>query len=391
MRRSSSPTAITRPGAPRSTSPQPVVRDFFIHNALYWLEEFRFDGLRLDAVHAILDDSRAHILTELARARAPACGPDRHVHLVLENDANQARICSRAAVAAALRRAVERRLPPRRHVVLTGESDGYYVDYQRDPLAALGRALARGLRLPGRSLAFTATARRAASRRGDLPPSAFVGFLQNHDQIGNRAFGERLAQLASAPDCCGPLPRSCCCRRRFRCCSWARNGLPCGPSSSSAISRASWLRRCAMAGGASSPSSPPSPPPTCATAIPDPNDAATFQRSKLDWSEAERDGHADHLHYCRELLAVRRRELMPRLGGADVKNARYDTTDGPLRVSWRLADNAALTLLANLRANSSVPVVAPRGRMLHSTHPHVADDAAKPGWFVAWYLADRGA
>jgi 1,4-alpha-glucan branching enzyme len=125
--------------------------------------------------------------------------------------------------------------------------------------------------------------------------------------------------------------------------------------------------------------------------IPDPNDPATIQRSKLDWSEVERDGHADHLHYCRELLAVRRRELMPRLGGADVKNARYDTTDGLLRVSWRLADNVALTLLANLRAETSARVVAPRGRMLHSTHPHAADDAGKPGWFAAWYLADAGA
>jgi hypothetical protein len=82
---------------------------------------------------------------------------------------------------------------------------------------------------------------------------------------------------------------------------------------------------------------------------------------------------------------------MPRLGTAQVKNARYDTTDGLLRVSWRLADNAALMLLANLRADSSAPVAAPGGRMLHSTHPHVADDAARPGWFVAWYLADGGA
>jgi hypothetical protein len=88
---------------------------------------------------------------------------------------------------------------------------------------------------------------------------------------------------------------------------------------------------------------------------------------------------------------VRHREVMPRLGGADVKNARYDTSTGLLRVSWRLADNAALTLLANLRADSAASAVVPRGRMLHSTHPHVADDAAKPGWFVAWYLADGGA
>ena len=82
---------------------------------------------------------------------------------------------------------------------------------------------------------------------------------------------------------------------------------------------------------------------------------------------------------------------MPRLGEAEVKNAKYTTTDGLLRVAWRMADNAVLTLLANLRADSSAPVAAPRGRMLHSTHPHVGDDAARPGWFVAWHLADGGA
>jgi maltooligosyltrehalose trehalohydrolase len=125
--------------------------------------------------------------------------------------------------------------------------------------------------------------------------------------------------------------------------------------------------------------------------IPDPNDVSTFERSRLDWSEAEREGHADYRHTCRELLAVRRNALMPRLGKAQVKDARYDTTDGLLHVSWRLADNAALTLLANLRADSSTPVTAPRGRVLHSTHPRVADDAARPGWFVAWYLTDGGA
>jgi len=82
---------------------------------------------------------------------------------------------------------------------------------------------------------------------------------------------------------------------------------------------------------------------------------------------------------------------MPRLGGADVKNAQYDTTEGLLRVSWRLADNTALMLLANLRAETSARIAAPRGRMLHSTHPQLADDAARPGWFAAWYLADGGA
>jgi maltooligosyltrehalose trehalohydrolase len=125
--------------------------------------------------------------------------------------------------------------------------------------------------------------------------------------------------------------------------------------------------------------------------IPDPNDIATFERSKLDWAEADRDPHADHVQFYRELLSVRRDAIVPRLGEAEVRDAHYDTSDGLLRVTWRLADNARLALVANLRADSSDgPTTAPNGRLLHSTHPHVADEASKPGWFVAWYLTDEG-
>lgn len=364
---------------------RPVVREFFIHNAIYWLNEFRFDGLRLDAVHAILDDSPTHILTELAARVHEACGPDRHVHLVLENDANQARFLGSPRYDAQWNDDFHHAS----HVVLTRESEGYYVDYQRDPLAALGRALAQGFVYQGET-----SVHRDGAPRGEptqaLPLSAFVTFLQNHDQVGNRAFGERLAQLVRpellkaaasililspqipllfmGEEWASARPFQFFCDFQGELAQAVRDGRRREFAKFPAFAAADVRNR-----------------------IPDPNDAATFQRSRLDWSESERDGHSDHLHYCRELLAVRRRELMPRLGGAAVKDARYDTTEGLLHVSWRLADNAALTLLANLRAESSVPVVVPRGRMLHSTHPHVADDAAKPGWFAAWYLADGGA
>jgi maltooligosyltrehalose trehalohydrolase len=364
---------------------QPVVREFFIHNAIYWLNEFRFDGLRLDAVHAILDDSPTHILTDLAARVRQACGPDRHVHLVLENDANQARFLGSPHYDAQWNDDFHHAS----HVVLTRESEGYYVDYQRDPLAALGRALAQGFVYQGET-----SVHRDGAPRGDptqdLPLAAFVAFLQNHDQVGNRAFGERLAQLVRpellkaaasililspqipmlfmGEEWASARPFQFFCDFQGELAQAVRDGR-----------RREFAKFPAFAA------------PNVRDRIPDPNDAATFQRSKLDWSELEREGHADHLHYCRELLRVRRRELMPRLGGADVRSTRYDTTDGLLRVSWQLADNAELTLLANLRADSSAPVDVPRGRMLHSTHPHVADDAAKPGWFAAWYLADRGA
>jgi malto-oligosyltrehalose trehalohydrolase len=364
---------------------KPVVREFFIHNAIYWLNEFRFDGLRLDAVHAILDDSPTHILTELAARVREACGPDRHVHLVLENDANEARFLGSPRYDAQWNDDFHHAS----HVVLTRESEGYYVDYQRDPLAALGRALAQGFVYQGETSVHRDGAPRGEPTQ-DLPLPTFVAFLQNHDQVGNRAFGERLAQLvrpellkaaASILILSPQIPML------FMGEEWASNRpfqFFCDFQGNLAQAVRDGRRR-------EFAKFPAFAAPNVRDRIPDPNDAATFQRSKLDWSEVERDGHAEHLHYCRELLAVRRRELIPRLGGTDVKSARYDTTEGLLRVSWRLADNAALTLLANLRAETSTRVPAPRGRMLHSTHPHVADDAVRPGWFAAWYLADGGA
>jgi malto-oligosyltrehalose trehalohydrolase len=366
---------------------QPVVREFFVHNALYWLNEFRFDGLRLDAVHAILDDSPTHILTELAQRVREACDPDRHVHLVLENDANESGF---------LRRAPKLQYDAQwnddfhhaAHVVLTRESEGYYVDYQRDPLAALGRALAQGFVYQGET-----SVHRDGEARGeptqDLPLAAFVAFLQNHDQVGNRAFGERLAQLvrpellkavASILLLSPQIPLL------FMGEEWASSRpfqffCDFGGDLAQAV-RDGRRREFAKF--------PAFADPAVRSRIPDPNDIATFEHSRLDWSEPDREPHAEHARLCRELLEVRRREIMPRLAGVEVRNAHYDTTDGLLRVAWTLAGNARLSLVANLRAESSDgPTSAPPGRMLHTTHPHVADDAAKPGWFVAWYMADR--
>ncbi len=174
-----------------------VVRDFFAHNALYWVEEFRCDGLRLDAVHAIDDRSSPDIVTEIATALRDGPGRERQVHLVLENDRNQARYLGR-----------DERARPRIasaqwnddvhhvfHVLLTGQRDGYYADYAEEPMERLGRSLAEGFVYQGQPSEF-----RAGEPRGEpsaqLPPQAFIDFLQTHDQVGNRAFGERLDALA---------------------------------------------------------------------------------------------------------------------------------------------------------------------------------------------------
>jgi (1->4)-alpha-D-glucan 1-alpha-D-glucosylmutase len=180
------------------------VRDFFIHNALYWLEEYHLDGLRLDAVHAIATIRAQHILDRARRARAHAApARERQVHLVLENDANEARYLG----AGATPRAVERRHPPR--AARAGGTASRRL-LRRLCRRSRGRARAlpgRGLRLPGRALALSRRAARgepsATCRR-----TAFVSFLQNHDQVGNRAFGERIGAARAPRQPCARRPRS---------------------------------------------------------------------------------------------------------------------------------------------------------------------------------------
>ncbi len=160
------------------------VRQYFVQNALYWLDEYRFDGLRFDAVHAIIDESPRHILDEIRQA-VPA-----HKHLVLENDANQSRFIGPGRYTAQWNDDSHHAY----HVLATGESDGYYVAYAGDPAKHLARCLAEGFAYQGEVSPFSEEARGEPSAH--LPPSCFVDFLQNHDQIGNRAFGERLSVLA---------------------------------------------------------------------------------------------------------------------------------------------------------------------------------------------------
>ena len=176
----------------------PQVRAFAIENALYWLREYRFDGLRLDAVHAIPEQGEVSMLHDLSRAVGDlAAETGRQLHLVLENDDNAASLLDADQD------------PPRGkyraqwnddyhhawHVLLTGESHGYYSDYAKAPLQDIARSLASGFVYQGE-----ASAHRGGQLRGEpsgaLAPTAFVNFLQNHDQIGNRALGDRLESLA---------------------------------------------------------------------------------------------------------------------------------------------------------------------------------------------------
>jgi maltooligosyltrehalose trehalohydrolase len=168
---------------------KPEVRRFFTENALYWLEEYRFDGLRLDAVHAISDGSW---LPEMAAAVRAQCGA-RHIHLVAENEANEARLLE-SGIDAQWNDDFHNAM----HVILTGETHAYYRDFAERPAEKLARCLAEGFAYQGQPSLYHDN-RPRGQPSAHLPVTAFVNFLQNHDQVGNRAFGERLTQF-TRPD-----------------------------------------------------------------------------------------------------------------------------------------------------------------------------------------------
>lgn len=165
----------------------PVAR-FFIDNALMWLRDYRFDGLRFDAVHAI--DNPAFLDAMAAEIRASL--PDRHVHLVLENEHNDAARLHADGYDAQWNDDFHNVM----HVLLTGETSAYYADFADRPAERLARALSEGFIYQG-DPSPNQDGRPRGTPSAHLPPTRFVSFLQNHDQIGNRALGERLTRLTN--------------------------------------------------------------------------------------------------------------------------------------------------------------------------------------------------
>ncbi|MDR6539180.1 malto-oligosyltrehalose trehalohydrolase [Variovorax soli] len=348
-----------------------TVRDFFIHNALYWVEEFRFDGLRMDAIHAIRDDSPLHIVQEICQALHAGPGQERHVHVVLENDANQASFLARDA----------RGRPPcataqwnddlhhAAHVLTTGETDGYYADYADDPVAQFGRALAQGFVYQGQPSAF-----RGGERRGEdasrLPLAAFVSYLQTHDQVGNRAFGERIQAIGevglvrAAWTCLvfSPHVPMLFMGEEFEASTPFQYFCDFGPELASAVAkgrREEFGRFKAFADEAAR------------ARIPDPNAESTFMASKLRWEEWDDPLHEAWRIQLGEMLALRRQRLVPLFAGQRGAG-RFQAEDGLLRVAWTLADTTRglegprLHLLAHFGEGPVEGVALPPGELLYA-------------------------
>src|SRR5215469_7664718 len=350
----------------------PTVRDFSIQNALYWLEEHHFDGLRLDAVHAIIDDSKPDILTELASAVRDCFGDKRFVHLILENGDNIARYLRRDKNGsvrfynAQWNDDIHHAL----HVLLTGESDGYYSDYVQDPMRHLCRSLREGFAYQGEYSEYHSSHRGEPST--DLPPSAFVSFLQNHDQIGNRAFGERISQLADPKALqaametllLAPSPPLLLMGEEFAAntpflffCDF-HGDLAAAVTQGRRNEFARFSRFSAA---------------DMRNSIPDPNLEQTFLQSKLDWNSLPAASHSKWLRLYRELLSLRRRIVVPRVGitrgsGCELSDAHSRL----LSIDWSFEDGAQLELRANLGSDSDLKLPGLSGTPFYSSNAKVA-------------------
>jgi maltooligosyltrehalose trehalohydrolase len=368
------------------------VRDFYLHNALYWLTEYRLDGLRFDAVHAIRDTSSPHILTEVARAVRAGPGRSRPIYLVLENNANEAHWLGPPGAAQAFDAQWNDDVHHCLHVILTHECDGYYEDFIARPHALLCRSLAEGFAFQGEPSVHLGRPRGEPS--GQLPPTAFVNSLQTHDQIGNRAFGERIGQLvhnaaarraAAAIFLLAPSPPML-----FMGEEWdASQPFPyfCdfGPDLAAKVRegrRREFARFERFRNAAA------------LDQLPDPVDAATAEGARLDWRELERPPHAGMLDHYRRLLALRRREIAPRIPKIRSGTCVRLEDNGAFAVDWPLTDGSTLHLTANLTDQAVQGVGRMSGRLIFATHPHIRATVTRnrlEPWSVTWLLSRRHA
>ena len=392
---SSSPRS-TRPGAPRSITRSVRCAISRFHNVLYWLEEFRFDGLRFDAVDRIIDRGEEHILKEIAATVRRTIPAERHVHLVLENDKNQAHLLERDQAERPVYYDAQWNddIHHVYHHLLTGEAGGYYADYAsgaHERLAARS-APASSTRATSPS---TGTARCAASRAASA--------------------ADRLRRVHPEPRS-GRQPRV---RRAHRGSRRARSGpghaggaLLLAPQIPLLFMGEEW--------GATQPfcfftdfhdeladavregrrrefrsGSPSSPAKRRARTSPDPNALSTFAASRLDWSVPEQPEHRAWLELVRRLIRIRHEMIVPRLGGVRGHAGKATIlSDSALRVAWTLADGSTLELIANLADRASPVTLADEvgGDVLFANHPDLPAELRAgrlPPWSVLWLLHPR--
>jgi malto-oligosyltrehalose trehalohydrolase len=317
-----------------------TVRRFFIENAHHWIDTFHFDGLRFDAVHAI---EPSDWLSDLAREIRQDLPIDRYVHLVVENDANDSTL---------LRRGFDAQWDDdfhhALHVLLTKEQSGYYADYADAPARRLARILKEGFAYQGEVSVHKGAARGLPS--ADLPPTSFVSFLQNHDQVGNRALGERLTVLTDERALKAAIVLELLAAQIPLVFMGEEIGSRAPflyftdhePELANAV-REGRAREFAFAAEA---------------ALPDPNAVSTFEASR---PENDAPHRSEWEQFYRDLLRLRSAHIVPRLQGARAVSASA-VGDAAVVAAWRMGDGATLTIAANFGAQpaeTNLPTAAP--------------------------------
>ena len=333
------------------------VRSFFIENALMWIDEFHIDGLRLDAVHAIFDQSARPFVGELTDAvheRASSLG--RVAHVIAESSSNDPRLVrDRQDGGLGLDAAWNDDFHHALHVALTGETARYYADFS-DAVPDLATGLSDGYIAAGRYSAYRG--RRHGASSADVPRSSLVVFSQNHDQIGNRANGDRLATLVD-PD-----------RLRFAAAitllspwvpmlfmgeEWAetRPFLYFIDHGDADLSRAVTAGRAEEFAGFINPGEH----------VPDPADPATFNASILDWSVPEDPSHGAMLALYTALIGIR--ATSPAIGAPDPGSHRVTRTGTVLMVESQTPDDRIVTVMnaADVGSRISMPAGSWRRRL----------------------------
>ncbi|WP_103339660.1 malto-oligosyltrehalose trehalohydrolase [Amycolatopsis sp. CA-126428] len=324
------------------------VRRYVIDNALSWLRDFHIDALRLDAVHALLDRRAVHLLEQLAtEVDALSAALNRPLTLIAESDLNDPRLVTpRERGGYGLHAQWSDDLHHVLHVKLTGETTGYYADFAAPD--ALERVLREVFFHAGTWSSFRERTHGRPVDTRTVPGHRFLGYLQNHDQIGNRATGDRLsATVAPGRLACGAAVLFCSpyTPMVFMGEEWAAStpwqffaSFP-DPELAEAV-RTGRRREFSRHGWGESD-------------VPDPMDPATVERSRLDWSEPARPGHRDMLELYRALIRLRRER--PELADPWVADLRVDSApDG----SWLVLHRGGLRLAVNFGPG---PVTLPLG------------------------------
>ncbi|HVF14565.1 MAG TPA: malto-oligosyltrehalose trehalohydrolase, partial [Acidimicrobiales bacterium] len=338
------------------------VREFVVGNALMWLRDYHADGLRLDAVHAILDTSATHILEEMAvRVSELAAEVGRLLFLVAESDLNDPRVVREQEIGGyGVDAQWSDDFHHALHSVLTGERAGYYADF--GSLRDLAKSLRQAFVHDGDYSPFRG--RRHGRRPTGLPATRFLGYLQNHDQVGNRAMGERSSMLigpgmlkvGAALVLLGPsVPML------FQGEEWGAST----PFQYFTDHEDAELGRLVSEGRRREFASFGWAPED----VPDPQSEATFERSKLDWDEVGDPAHKDLLDWHRRLIALRRAEPALSSGSSDDLDVRFDEDE-----RWLVVDRDELSIACNFAPEPRrVPGVT--GELLVSSDDSVKVDA----------------